>query len=90
MFAIVSAFTEDELKIVACELKRGGHVLIGERPVAKLIVEVIFPILEEHFKRLFVSLANERRIDMAESFSCSSVTFLSPTLFVEIKTMPSS
>ena len=47
MVAVVRAVAEDELVILAGELEGGGHVLIGEGPVAVLVVEVVPAVLQE-------------------------------------------
>ena len=64
MFAIVSTFPQDELVIITRELQCSGHVLVRQRPVAKLIVEIVAAVLQEDFERLFVGLTNEGRIDV--------------------------
>ena len=65
MLAVVGAFTEHELVIVTGELERGRHVLIRERPVAELIVEIIATILKEDAQGLLLRLANHGGIHIA-------------------------
>src|SRR2546423_4115531 len=52
--ARVHALAEDELVVVLRELERGGHLLVRQRPVAELVVEVVRAVLrsEEHTSEL--------------------------------------
>ena len=59
----VRAVAELEPVVVARELQRCGHRLVGERPVAELVVEVVRAILQEHADRLLVRLADQARVD---------------------------
>ena len=51
--------------IVAHELERCGHLLIGQRPIPVEIVEVAGAILERNFDRLALRLANQPGVDIA-------------------------
>src|SRR4051812_24064517 len=59
MFAIVATVSQLELVIVTFELQRSRHLLIGQRPVAMKIVEVVLAILKEDSNRLFGRFADE-------------------------------
>ena len=64
MIAVVAAVAELEPVVVAFELQRCGHFLIGERPTAVQVVEVIRSVLQEDSQRLLFLLANQRWIDV--------------------------
>src|SRR5436309_9199335 len=64
MFAVVAFSAEVELVIVAAELQRSRHFLVGQRPVAMQVVEVLLAILQEDADWFLFRLANQRRIDM--------------------------
>src|SRR5881394_4343218 len=51
--------------IILRKLQRRRHLLVGQKPVAMRIVQVIGAILEEHANRLWRSFANQRRIYIA-------------------------
>src|SRR5215204_2479878 len=65
MTVAVEALAVLERVIVAGEGERLGHLLVGERPVAVLVVEVVGPVLEEDADWLARRLADERRIIVA-------------------------
>ncbi len=46
--AVVRALAEDELIVPPRKLERGRHLLVRERPVAELVIEIVFAVLEEH------------------------------------------
>ena len=71
MVAVVRAFAEDELVGPSRELEGGGHLLVGQRPAAERVVEVVPPVLQED-----ADLAAER-----EQVFCSGVVYAPRTLW---------
>ena len=57
--------THCELIVIPDEFECRRHVLIRQRPVAVEIVEIVLTVLKKDSERLWVSLSNERGIDMA-------------------------
>ena len=72
MFRRVGAVAHDEVVVVVHELQCCGHLLIGERPIAVLVVEVTRSVLQEHAQRLVVRLANYRRVDVPAPNVCEA------------------
>ena len=64
MLVRVRAVAEFETIVVTSELQRGRHLLVGERPVAELVVEIVRSVLEEHAQRAWSTLADECRVDV--------------------------
>src|SRR5262249_14185374 len=62
VLAIVPAVAVNELVFIPRELQSGRHLLIGQRPVAMLVVQVVGAVLEEDTDRLPLRLANDARI----------------------------
>src|SRR5258705_5093730 len=50
--------------VILRELQRRRHLLVGQKPVAMRIVQIIRAILKEHSDRLGRSFADERRINI--------------------------
>jgi len=65
VIAVVAAFAVDEFVVVLCELQRGRHFEIRERPVAVSVVEVVAAVLQKDSQGLALRFANQRRIDVA-------------------------
>ena len=55
----------DELVVVALELERGGHRLVGEGPVAVFVVEIARAVLQVNADRFGWCLADECLVIMA-------------------------
>ena len=51
--------------IIFHKLERRGHLLIGERPVAVQVVEVVAAFLQENADRFFLGFANDAGDDIA-------------------------
>lgn len=62
MFAAVGAVAEDEAVVVAGPLQGGGHLLVGEGPVAEFPVQVVGAALQEDADRLAGSFADQRGV----------------------------
>ena len=66
MVAVVAAVAVDELVVVVAELQGRVHLLVAERPVAVLVVEVVAAVLQEDADRLLVAaFADHAGIDVA-------------------------
>ena len=65
MLVRVRADAELELVVVALELQRRRHLLVGQRPVAVRVVEIVAAVLQEDAERLAVALADHRGVDVA-------------------------
>src|SRR5438105_377830 len=61
----VEAVPIDELVIIFGESQRLRHLLVGERPVAVIVVEVVGPVLEEDADRLPGGLADQGLVVVA-------------------------
>src|SRR6266852_5430392 len=61
----VTAVAVLEAVVVAPELQRGRHLLVRERPVPELVVEVVRAVLEEDADRPDRSLPDERGVDVS-------------------------
>ena len=62
MFAVVSADTVGKLVVVILERQRLGHLLVCQRPVAVLVIQVSTAVLQKDADRLAICFANDRRI----------------------------
>jgi len=60
----VGPVAEDELIIVLRERQRLRHLLVRERPIPVLVVEIARPVLQENPQRLLLRLADQRRVDV--------------------------
>src|SRR5262249_31808223 len=58
----VEAVSPLEFEIVLGESQRFGHLLVGQWPIAMLIVQIVFAVLQEDADRLLRSLANQRLV----------------------------
>src|SRR4029450_5693049 len=63
--ALVRAVPEDELVVVPAVLERRGHLLVGQRPVAPAVVEVVRAVLQEHADGPYRALADAPGVDAA-------------------------
>ncbi len=61
----VEAVAVDELVIVVGELEGLGHLLVGQRPVAVIVVQVVAAVLEEGADRLLRRLADQGLVVVA-------------------------
>src|SRR5262245_55188864 len=61
----VGAVAELEAVVVAAELARRRHLLVRERPVPVLVVEVVRAVLQEDAHRPLRVLADQSRVDVA-------------------------
>ena len=69
MRAGVVAVAEDELDVVLLELQGFGHLLVGQGPVAVLVVQVVVAVLQEDADRLGrIGLANHDGVGVAAGF----------------------
>ena len=57
---VVLAFAVNELVIPAHEIQRRRHLLIGQRPVAVRVVEVISTGLQEHLHRFLLGVRGQK------------------------------
>ena len=64
MFSGVRAITHYELIIIVLKLQRGRHLLIRERPVPVLIIQIARSVLQEYPNRFPFCLADHRLIIM--------------------------
>ncbi len=60
MAVAVKALAEDELIIVLRKRQGLGHLLVGQRPVAVVVVEVVGAVLEEDADRLLRASCGSR------------------------------
>ena len=65
VFAVVGAVAHDELVVVVFVFEGGSHLLVGERPVAELIVEICGAVLKENANGFAFGFANECFVVMA-------------------------
>ena len=61
----VEALAEDEFVVVPGERERLGHLLVGQGPVAVVVVEVVGAVLEEDADRLLGGLADQGLVVVA-------------------------
>src|SRR5439155_17027357 len=61
----MAAVAENELVIVLGKLQGRGHLLVGQRPVAGVVIQIIGAILEKDADRLARGLADLSRIDIS-------------------------
>src|SRR5215468_1735359 len=57
MVAVVGALAVVEFDVVFTECQSRKHLLVGERPVAKIIIEIVTAILQKYAQRFFVATA---------------------------------
>src|SRR5439155_16515945 len=62
VLAVVAFGAELEFVVVTHELQRRRHLLVRQRPVPVQIVQVVRAVLQKHSDRLFLRLADQRRI----------------------------
>ena len=67
MFVVVAPFITGEFVVIAPELQRGFHLLVGEPPISELIVDVVFTCLQEDSNWLPFGFPNQCRADMASA-----------------------
>src|SRR5437867_9152794 len=65
MLVRVTTLAVFEAVVVTPELQRGRHLLVRERPVPELIVEVARAVLQEDADRPDRGLPDERRVDVS-------------------------
>src|SRR5262245_65475 len=65
VLAAVEALAELEAVVVALELQGRRHLLVGQRPVAELVVQVLPAALQEHADGLLRLRADQGRVDVA-------------------------
>src|SRR5262245_21890966 len=65
VLAIVPLRAHLVLVVVFLEFQRQSHLLVGQRPVAVLVIQVFLASLEENADRFRRGLANSTRIDVA-------------------------
>src|SRR5262252_10980482 len=58
----VEAVPPFEFEIVLGVSQRFGHLLVGQGPIAMLIVQIVFAVLQEDADRFLRSLANQRLV----------------------------
>ena len=59
VLAVVAPVAEHELVVVLLVLQRRRHLLVGQRPVAVLVVQVARAVLQEDADRLLLGLADQ-------------------------------
>lgn len=52
MVGVVGAVADFQFVVVAGEFQGGRHLLIGQRPIAELIIDVVFAVLQKDAERL--------------------------------------
>ena len=65
MPSAMAAFTHDKAVTISLELERRRHFLIGQRPVAVEVVQVLGSFLQEDFQWFLLCLSNQKGVDMA-------------------------
>ena len=65
VLAAVLAGAADELVVVVFEFQGRRHLLIGQPPVAELVVQIVAAVLKKDADRLVGRGADQRRIDVA-------------------------
>ena len=65
MFRVMTTIAEDELVVISRKLKRGGHLLIREGPIAGLVIDVLRTVLQKDANRLALRFSNQGRVNMS-------------------------
>ncbi len=65
MLPTVPPFAPDRLQVILAELKSLLHLKITQPPIPMGVIQIVGTILQEHTQRLFLSLSDQGRIDMA-------------------------
>src|SRR5215510_4715911 len=72
VFRCVGAIPKLEAVVVVHELERRSHLLVGQWPVAVLVVQVARAVLQEDPDRFWFRLADDSRIDVPTADVCEA------------------
>ena len=60
MIPIVTAVAKHEFVVIAFELQRGGHLLVGQWPIPVDVVQIVLAVLQKNANRLLLAFSNQR------------------------------
>ena len=68
LFAVVGAVAEFKSMIVSGKPQRRFHLLVGQRPIAMEVVQVVRAVLEKDAQRFALALPDQGRVDMTAAY----------------------